>query len=95
MDDSGRIVLEDAGRVTDDNGRSHRHGIIITVDYHINPIVELMTYRVTVNERVVKQVYDVPYSYEELNTQAVEFLFKHKYNGLHLSVKIVQGEPHG
>lgn len=95
MDDSGRIILSDEGRVINDNGSSRRHGIIITVDYHINPIAELMTYRVMVNERVVKQVYDVPYSYEELNTQAVEFLFKHQYNGLHLSVKIVQGEPHG
>lgn len=94
--DSGSIVLEDAGRVTKDDGSSRRHGVIISVDYHIDVVSQTMTYRVKVNERVVKQVYDVPYSYEELHTQAPEFLFKNMYKGFpNLKIKIDEGEPYG
>lgn len=94
--DKGSINLYDQGRVTTDNGSSHRHGIIITVDYTIYPTAQTMTYRVKVNERVVKQVYDVPYSYEELHIQTLEFLFKNMYKGFpNLKIKIEEGEPYG
>ena len=94
--DSGRITLSDVGRVTQDNGSSHHHGITILVDYHIDPIAQLMSYTVHLNERVVRQVFDVPYNYAELNTIATEILFRNMYKGFpNLKIKVDEGEPYG
>jgi hypothetical protein len=93
---NGQITLSDQGRIEFNNGSSAHHGIIITVDYRIDDETQLMNYKVTLGERVVKQVYDVPYSFEELYTIATEILFKKMYRGLpDLKVKVEMGEPHG
>jgi hypothetical protein len=93
--DAGRIIYEDAGRITAENGSSRRHGIIITVDYTIDVETQLMTYHVMVGERMVQQAFDVPYSFETLHTLALQTFFKSHRTRKDIKIRIEEVEPHG
>jgi hypothetical protein len=96
MKDTGRITLTDEGRITAENGSSHRHGITVIVEYVIDKVAQTMIYHVYLNERVVRHRYDIPYSFNELYTVATEILFRNMYKGLpDLKINVEMGEPHG